>query len=189
MCITKQLIRRPRALSSFPKQRSVAFWIKTHSPGVDSSAEDWKNYAALHKRARWVSISNDSREKHSQSARFARLHNSRLDGGCAVARHRRFLALQARMYTHRSTGRPLTARHKNNFETAVADIRASEKLRKKTKGKDAPAVAKERWGARKIFCLWYSRAVLTTANEPPSAEHQPFSFMPWTLANVLRDRS
>lgn len=52
--------------------------------------------------------------------------------------------LQARMYTHRSTGRSLTARHKNNFETAVADIRASERLRKKTKGKDAPAEVKER---------------------------------------------
>lgn len=37
--------------------------------------------------------------------------------------------------THRAIGQPLTARHKNNFETAVADIRASEKARKKTKGK------------------------------------------------------
>lgn len=47
--------------------------------------------------------------------------------------------IRAHIYTHCATRRPLTARHKNNFKTASADIRASEKARKKNKRKERPA--------------------------------------------------
>lgn len=64
------------------------FSINTCYPGVDTwtTQKTEKNYAATHKRVREVSISSDTREEDSQSERFARLHNSRLDGRCAFAR-------------------------------------------------------------------------------------------------------
>ena len=99
---------------------------------------------------------------------------------CVCARDARRFSIYARIYTHCATRRPLTARHKNNFETALADIRASEKAKKKNKGKERPAdtlVKFSACGSRGS----YNRERATQRGTPALFIHA------LNLANVLHD--
>lgn len=115
----------------------------------------------------------DGNDPPEESSRLRDSQDCIIQGwtGRTFARRRRSL-IYARIYTHRATGRPLTARRKNNFETALPDIRASERASERKREKERRKRKRRRArdgyerGARKVFCLWQPRSLQPRTSHP-----------------------